>query len=218
MIMEIPREWTFERKEIAEGFDRHVREQLPFYDMTTGAIAHIARHYIPERGLVYDVGASTGNIGNAIAPILDKRKATLVPIESSAEMCELYAGPQRGRLVEADALDYDFEEFDLAICFLVMMFFPVAKREAFLDELREKVKPGGAIIVFDKTEAVTGYPATILMRLAFAGKLSAGVEADEIIAKELSLGGIQRPIDPEILGDAVEWFRFGDFAGWIIEG
>jgi len=216
--MEIPREWTFERKEIAEGFDRHVREQLPFYDMTTGAIAHIARHYIPERGLVYDVGASTGNIGNAIAPILDKRKATLVPIESSAEMCELYAGPQRGRLVQADALDYDFEEFDLAICFLVMMFFPVAKREAFIDELREKVKPGGAIIVFDKTEAVTGYPATILMRLAFAGKLSAGVEADEIIAKELSLGGIQRPIDPEILGDAVEWFRFGDFAGWIIEG
>ena len=216
--MEIPREWTFERKEIAEGFDRHVREQLPFYDMTTGAIAHIARHYIPERGLVYDVGASTGNIGNAIAPILDKRKATLVPIESSAEMCELYAGPQRGRLVQADALDYDFEEFDLAICFLVMMFFPVAKREAFIDELREKVKPGGAIIVFDKTEAVTGYPATILMRLAFAGKLSAGVEADEIIAKELSLGGIQRPIDPGILGDAVEWFRFGDFAGWIIEG
>ena len=56
------------------------------------------------------------------------------------------------------------------------------------------------------------------MRLALAGKLSAGVEADEIIAKELSLGGIQRPIDPEILGDAVEWFRFGDFAGWIIEG
>ena len=85
--------------------------------MTTGAIAHIARHYIPERGLVYDVGASTGNIGNAIAPILDKRKATPVPIESSAEMCELYAGLQRGRLVEADALDYDFEDFDLAICF-----------------------------------------------------------------------------------------------------
>lgn len=216
--MEIPREWTFERKEIAEGFDRHVREQLPFYDMTTGAVTHIARHYIPEGGLVYDIGASTGNIGNAIAPILDQRKAKLIPIESAAEMCDLYQGPQKGHLVNADALEFDFEEFDLAICFLVMMFFPVAKREAFIDELREKVRPGGAIIIFDKTEAVTGYPATILMRLAFAGKLSAGVEADEIIAKELSLGGIQRPIDPEILGDAIEWFRFGDFAGWIIEG
>ena len=216
--MEIPREWTFERKDIAEGFDRHVREQLPFYDMTTGAVTHIARHYIPERGLVYDIGASTGNIGNAIAPILDQRKAKFIPIESAAEMCDLYQGPQKGHLVNADALEFDFEEFDLAICFLVMMFFPVAKREAFIDELREKVRPGGAIIIFDKTEAVTGYPATILMRLALAGKLSAGVEADEIIAKELSLGGIQRPIDPEILGDAVEWFRFGDFAGWIIEG
>jgi len=216
--MEIPREWTFERKDIAEGFDLHVREQLPFYDMATGAIAHIARHYIPERGLVYDIGASTGNVGNAIAPILDQRKAKLVPIESSAEMCELYAGPHKGHLLRRDALDFDFDRFDLAICFLVMMFFPVSKREAFIAELREKVRPGGAIIIFDKTEAVTGYPATILMRLALAGKLSAGVKAEEIIAKELSLGGVQRPLDPAILGDAVEWFRFGDFAGWIIEG
>jgi tRNA (cmo5U34)-methyltransferase len=216
--MEIPREWTFERKDIAEGFDLHVREQLPFYDMATGAIAHIARHYIPERGLVYDIGASTGNVGNAIAPILDQRKAKLVPIESSAEMCELYAGPHKGHLLRRDALEFDFDRFDLAICFLVMMFFPVSKREAFIAELREKVRPGGAIIIFDKTEAVTGYPATILMRLALAGKLSAGVKAEEIIAKELSLGGVQRPLDPAILGDAVEWFRFGDFAGWIIEG
>ena len=30
--MDIPREWTFENTKVASGFDRHVREQLPWYD------------------------------------------------------------------------------------------------------------------------------------------------------------------------------------------
>lgn len=44
--MKIPREWTFENTSVASAFDKHVREQLPWYDMVTGALAHIARHYI----------------------------------------------------------------------------------------------------------------------------------------------------------------------------
>ncbi len=44
-------------------------------------------------------------------------------------------------------------------------------------------------------------------------------EPGAVIKKELSLSGIQRPLYPGELGeDAVEVFRFGDFAGWIIEG
>ena len=36
--------------------------------------------------------------------------------------------------------------------------------------------------------------------------------------KELSLSGVQRPLYRGALGpDAVEVFRFGDFAGWLIE-
>ena len=60
-----------------------------------------------------------------------------------------------------------------------------------------------------------------LSRLALAGKVATGTPASEIVAKELSLGGVQRPLDPGLVdgwGEAVEFFRFGDFAGWIIEG
>lgn len=91
--MDIPRNWTFENSEIATGFDRPVREQLPWYDLATGSIAHIARHYIPQDGLVYDIGAATGNIGGALQPTLTDRNAWLISIESSGEMAELYNGP-----------------------------------------------------------------------------------------------------------------------------
>lgn len=213
--MDIPREWTFENTKVASGFDRHVREQLPWYDLVTGAVAHIARHYIPKNGLVYDIGASTGNIGQAIEETIVERKAKLVGIEASAEMCARYKAP--GELVQIDALDYRFQPYDLAICYLVLMFLPVGKRQEFIDYLKSLIKPGGALLIVDKCEAATGYEATVFWRLTLAGKIAAGVDAQSVIAKELSLSGVQRPLDPAMLGDdAVQWFRFGDFAGWIV--
>ncbi len=213
--MDIPREWTFESSHIASSFDSHVREQLPWYDLVTGAVTHIARHYIPRGGLVYDIGASTGNIGRSLAETLKERNATLVGLESSREMCAQYSAP--GELVNIDVLDYRFQPYDLAICFLVLMFVPVDKRQELIDYLKAAIKPGGALLIVDKCQASAGYEATVFWRLTLAGKIAAGAKPESVIAKELSLGGVQRPLDSALLGkEAIEWFRFGDFAGWII--
>ena len=83
----------------------------------------------------------------------------------------------------------------------------------------QQLRPGGAIIVFDKLVPPGGYPATVLARLTWDSKLRQGAEPEAVVMKELSLSGGQRPLYPGELGeDAVEVFRFGDFAGWIIEG
>lgn len=214
----IPTNWTFKDREVAAGFERHVREQLPWYDLATGAVAHVARHYIPENGLVYDLGASTGNIGRALSETIVARNARFIPVEVSVEMTGRYNGPFAENMICSDVRSVDYEAYDLAVMFLTMMFVPVADRASLMRTLRNRVKPGGAIIVFDKTEAVKGYAATVIWRLALAGKMATGVPADDIIRKELSLGGVQRPIDPVLLGmDAIEFFRFGEFAGWLIE-
>jgi tRNA (cmo5U34)-methyltransferase len=214
--MEIPSNWTFETAGVAAGFDRHVREQLPWYDLATNAITHIARHYIPEGGLVYDLGAATGNIGRAIAPVLEDRGARLIGIEPSAEMVKRYQAP--GEIVCAKAEDHDYEGFDLAVVFLTLMFVEPRKRRGLMNKLRHACRPGGAIVVFDKLEPAGGYLSTVFYRLTLAGKRAAGVEASEIIEKELSLSGVQRPIvETQLSGESYQWFRFGDFAGWLIE-
>jgi tRNA (cmo5U34)-methyltransferase len=214
--MDIPSNWTFETAGVAAGFDRHVREQLPWYDLATNAISHIARHYIPEGGLVYDLGAATGNIGRAIAPVLADRRARLIGIEPSAEMVKRYEAP--GEIVCAKAEDHDYEGFDLAVVFLTLMFVEPRKRTQLMNRLRHACRPGGAIIVFDKLEPVGGYLSTVFYRLTLAGKRAAGVEPAEIIEKELSLSGVQRPIlEDQLGGSAYQWFKFGDFAGWVIE-
>ena len=215
-LEDIPRNWTFENETVAKTFDCHVREQLPWYDMATGAIKHIARHYIPENGFVYDIGASTGNISRALEPILLTRNATIVGIESSSAMVDEYDG--YGSVELANAESYSYKPFDFCVIFLTLMFIPVSLRKVFLDTLVSTCKTGGAIVVFDKLQPVSGYMSTVFHRLTLAGKKAAGVSTEEIIEKELSLSGVQRPLDEKALPDyAQNWFRFGDFSGYLIE-
>lgn len=215
-MLNIPKDWTFRDAGVASGFDAHVREQLPWYELATHAVAHLGRHYIPTRGLVYDIGASTGNIGRAIRETLEQRDARLVAIEESAEMAELYSAP--GRLIVTDALTYDYDEFDFGVCFLALMFFPVATRRAWLERLVARLRPGGALVVVDKTTTPAGYVGTSLRRLAMAWKVSTGTSADDIVRKELALAGYQRPVSPELFdGLGVPFFQLGEFCGWVIE-
>lgn len=214
--MKIPRNWTFETPEVANGFDQHVREQLPWYDLATDAITHLARHYISKNGLVYDIGCSTGNIGRAIAPTLKDRNASLIGIEPSDAMQQIYDAP--GTFVHSTAQEHKYHPYDLAILFLCLMFIEPRDRKTFLASLYELCNPGGAIIVFDKLEPDAGYISTIMYRLTLAGKFAAKTPPEQIIHKELSLAGVQRPISlSELPGNPYQWFRFGDFAGYIIE-
>lgn len=215
-LKEIPATWSFDRADVAEGFEAHVREQLPWYELITGSVAHLARHYIPENGVIYDIGASTGNIGRALQEIIDTRNAKFTAIESAKSMLPLYKGP--GTLVIEDAASYAYKPFDLAVCFLVLMFIPIGERRALIDRLKGQCKPGGAIIVADRVEPEGGYIDTVLYRMILAGKIAGGASAKDIVSKELSLGGVQRPLYTGELGsDFREWFRFGHFRAWIFD-
>jgi tRNA (cmo5U34)-methyltransferase len=210
-------DWTFDSPAVAANFPAHVREQLPWYDLATDAVAQIGRHYIGRGGLVYDIGAATGNIGNALATTIEARDARLVAIEASADMAAAYAGP--GRVEVGDAITYRWEPCDFAVCFLTLMFVRPDHVGGLLDGVTDALVPGGALVVVERTTPPQGYASLVLSRMTLAAKRAAGVPADRIIDKELSLSGVQRPVDPQLLASrgAVEWFRFGDFAGYLIE-
>jgi tRNA (cmo5U34)-methyltransferase len=212
--LEIPADWSFASSDIARRFDRHVREQLPWYELASGLAAHVARHYLPEGGLVYDLGASTGNVGRILEPTLKARGARLIAVEREPEMAAAYDGP--GELLVADVRDVEYERFDVAIAFLLFMFIPAADRGKLLHRLTTAMKEGGAVIVFDKDEPPGGYLGTVVRRLTLAGKVATETPAEEIVAKELSLEGVQRPV-PRGWPSGVELFRFGEFFGSVVE-
>lgn len=208
-------DFKFSGEMIGEKFNSHVKEQLPFYEMVTNAVTMIVRNYLPENGLVYDIGASTGNITANIKDLAISRNAKVESIERSEEMAKTWNG--YGIIHTANATKFAYEDFDVCICFLVLMFLSIEERKNLLLNLKSKVKQGGIIIVVDKLLVDGGYFGTVMRRLTLDWKLKNGATAEQIISKELSLSGVQRPMTKsELIGK--EFFRFGEFVGWVIEG
>lgn len=214
----IPKDWTFHNQNVADNFDKHVREQLPWYDLATGLVYHFGRHYLPENGRMYDLGASTGNITMALKREIESRNVDAVSIDNSEEMRNVWRGV--GLFEVEDVRRYGYLPYDFGVCFLLLMFLPPVDQIALLEKLVSQIRVGGALLIFDKTETADGYLGTVIHRLTLAGKVSTGTSAEDIVRKELSLGGAQRPVRPEVVGlnklGAVEVFRFGEFAGWVI--
>lgn len=215
--------WTFETKEIAEKFDDHVREQLPWYELVTEAVSYIIRNYLPHRGVVVDIGASTGNMVHKIAPLVSERLGEIIAIEKSASMCNVLTNKYAKKndwihVKETDITKTIMPKGDVYIMFLTMMFISVEHRKALINSMRANCKRGGVIVVVDKVCDHGGYFSTVLKRLTMHFKLQQGAKPEDVLTKEMSLAGIQIPIDPAILGDdAKQFFRMGEFAGWIIE-
>lgn len=205
-------DWTFNDTVLADDFDRYVRGQLPWYDLANELLSHVGRHFIPEGGRVYDIGASTGNVGRVLAPVLEARSADLIAVERAVEMAEVYRAP--GTLITADVRSVEFEPFDLGVSFLTLMFLPPADRAVVLDRMRSACRPGGALFLLEKQTGPAGYAGTLMRRISLAAKVAQGESAQSIIDKELSLIGVQRPIEwGEELG--LELFRFGEFVAWL---
>jgi len=214
--------WTFNTPEIAKTFDDHVREQLPWYDMVTDAVAYIVRNYLTEGNTVVDVGASTGNMIHTLMPLLEERNCKAVAIEKSPTMIEVleerFDDNPRVQVINNDILYQNHFPDQVYIVFLTMMFIPVHEREIVLNALRANLIKGGVIILVDKVCDHGGYFSTVLKRLGMWWKIRQGAELGAVTTKEMSLAGVQIPLDPALIPDGKLFFRMGEFAGWVIEG
>jgi tRNA (cmo5U34)-methyltransferase len=210
------KDFKFSGEMTGKNFDMHVNEQLPFYSMLTSAVSMIVRNYLPKHGRMYDIGASTGNITKAIADFAKDRDTEIISIDSSEDMASTWQG--YGFFKTANAIDFKYEKFDVAVCFLVLMFMTKAERYRLIEKLKDRMNEGGIIIIVDKITVEGGYFGTVLRRMTFDYKLKNGASPNEIINKELSLSGILRPFDDNETEGFKEFFRLGEFVGWVIEG
>lgn len=216
-----PKAWTFQDHDVAAHFDAHVREQLPWYDIVAQYVADLAVSFLPTGGVLYDIGASTGNMTRLLAQTLDLKQIRAVSIEPAHEMADRWYGNGTLRVIPAEQIDYSVDRPDVAVLFLVLMFMKPSEREKFLEKLFEAVTPGGAVFIVDK--GYLGIPsiAAAAKTAHLAMKQRAGTPPDSYIAKELSLRGEQRPTAPNKIIELAEdygfmdqrFFQLGEFYG-----
>jgi tRNA (cmo5U34)-methyltransferase len=189
--------------------------------MVTDAVVYIVRNYLTRHERVVDIGASTGNMINKLMPLLLEREAYVTAIEDSDSMIDIlverFKDHHNVTLEHADVVTFPLEVAQVHIMFLTMMFIPVHLRERLLERIRAQTKKGGVIIIVDKVADHNGYFATVIKRLGMHWKINQGAKLEDVAKKEMSLAGVQIPLDPAMLPNAKEFFRMGEFAGWVIE-
>lgn len=215
------KQWTFDDPETVIKFNNHIRSHLPWYDMMHDTVAHLIKNYLPKGGTVVDFGASTGNLVAKILPLIKERSAQVEAIDSSYEMMN-YMDLRFSEEVNAGHVKVssysNISKPDIYVACLTLSFInPINRDKAFKDMVDAAKR---AVIIVDKVETRSEYLSAVLRRLTTQMKLDAGVSAEEILEKDLSLSGVQIPVNPyELLAmyDAKPFFRVGEFAGWIIE-
>jgi len=118
----------------------------------------------------------------------------------------------------AEALPFDSDEFDAALCQFGLMFFH--ERNAANREMLRVLRPGGrlAIAVWDSLENTPGYSAiTRLLARLFGDEIADLLRAPYVLGDAKTLNGhlleagIQKPTVSQIAGEA----RFPSLRSWM---
>ena len=178
---ETPKAWTFKDDAVAQKFDEHVRSQLPWYDPLSRYVADIAVSFLPANGVLYDIGASTGNITKLLADDLASKRAHAISIEPAHEMAKHWRGTGELFVIDAERIDYSGRgRPDVAVLFLTLMFMRPAERAIFMSKLFEAINPGGAVIVVDKGYVNSPHAQVACKAAQLAGKLRDAQRCSEL--------------------------------------
>ncbi len=215
--------FNFER---LKDFNTHVRRHLPWYNLVLDALEFFTACYLNEKGLVYDIGSGTGNYYKRISNLLDDRDAGYIGIEKAEGMYEQHKRAitrKQDELYQLDVRNFQFiKEYDICVVNLMLMFLPYKDQGEILDTLLDKMSEHGVLLLVEKDFIDTcqdSFFRYALERLTMYLKIKQGVSKEEVIQKELSLLGIQRPVQIVNVSSkyvSYEWFRLANFSGKAI--
>ncbi len=189
-----PAGWRFSGA-AAHHFDQHATRSIPAYDLGHELIAGLSDFFVRPAGRVYDVGCSTGALTATLAA--RHPSATVTGLDVEPDMTAVarlrLAEVPGAEVVDADAAGYDFDRADLIVAYYTLQFAPVEHRQALADRLAAALRPGGALIVFEKTLAPGARLQDMATQLYADHKQARGHTPAEVVAKTRSLRGVLAP-------------------------
>lgn len=210
-----PEDFQFSPK-VAEVFDDMLSRSVPFYKETVAMTASLVASFVRPRDLVYDLGCSTGATLIELARRLPHLDLQWIGVDNSTAMvakarlkAEGYSQSGQPRFVEADILEVPLAEAGAILLHYTLQFIRPLQRPDFLRRLHAALRPGGILLVSEKTISHT--PA---FNRAFIGyyldfKRQQGYSEIEIARKREALENVLVPFS---VAENLELFRQAGFS------
>lgn len=227
--------WAFDA-EVTGAFDDMLARSIPQLDVMRESVSALAARRLRPGLSVVDVGCSRGG---AMASLLDRlgdlapyrRSASrVVGVEVSAPMAaaaaERFVDEPLVEVIEADLRVGlpDVADVGAILAVLTVQFTPIEHRLRIIDECRQRLVPGGALLLVEKVIGASAAIDREMVDLYYERKRAAGYTEEQIERKRLSLEGVLVPVtarwNEEMLRSSgfreVDCFwRCLNFAGWI---
>ena len=216
--------WEFDQS-VTEVFDDMLTRSIPnIEDMRRGVTA-LATDFLPEGGVVLDIGCSRGS---ALAHVIESRPdVRAIGVEMSKPMIaaarEQFADNDNVTIIEHDLRNGLPDVYaDVTLSILTLQFTPIEYRQRIMAAIKERTSK--ALIIVEKVLGETAEIDKAMVKAYYDMKRLHGYSDEAIERKRLSLEGVLVPVTAswnEDLLRSAGWqsvdafWRWMNFAGWI---
>ena len=196
----IKKQFEFD-EEVAAVFDDMLKRSVPFYKESQDITEFFAHKNLSEDGVLYDLGCSTATLLLNIHRKL-RVNATLVGLDNSEAMlaqakrkCEAYGA--KIDVLNADILEYDYEQADVFISNYTLQFIRPLVREELVKKIADSLKKDGVFIFSEKVISHHSKLNKDLIECYYDFKKEQGYSEYEIMQKREALENVLVPYSEE---------------------
>jgi tRNA (cmo5U34)-methyltransferase len=202
--------------QVAEVFDDMLDRSIPGYQQVMAMTGTILARYLAPGDLVYDLGCSTGTTLTELAGRLDLPGLRFRGLDNSPAMMakarlKVEKAGLAGRIEfqEADITAAGLEPSGGILMHYTLQFVAPDRRQAFLCRLRQALRPGGVLILSEKTISTDPELDRSFLEFYLDFKRANGYSETEIARKRQAL---EKVLIPFSLADNLEMLKRAGFA------
>lgn len=189
--------WTF-GNDTADVFDAHVEMSVPGYRAGHAIIRELSDFHIADGARIIDIGCSTGTLIRQLATRHHRVDATFIGVDIEPRMAaaarQHTVGLSSVQIIQQDAEAVDYRDASLVILYYTLQFMDPHRRLAVLSMICKGMRPGGGVVLFEKTRLPDGATQDIFNQLYDSFKLHGGFAPKSVIGKQRSLRGVLTPL------------------------
>jgi tRNA (cmo5U34)-methyltransferase len=193
-------QWSFGGN-TAKHFDEHVSRSVPGYHDGHALVAQLSDFFVRDGSRVIEVGCSTATLTKLLAARHTSVSATFHGVDLVPEMVtqarQSCAELPNINIELADAQRIDYTDSTFVVMYYSLQFVAPDRRLELLRRIYTEIRPGGAIVLFEKTRCPDARLQDLFNQMYEEFKLCAGFTPEDILNKARTLRGVLQPLTGE---------------------
>ena len=198
--------WKFD-EEVANQFDKHVRQSVHMYDEFHKSIINMSKFFIEDHTNILDVGTSTGEF---LSKLNFNETCKYIGIDTELAMINKAKEKLADNVIleVGDILTYDINNCSVVNMMLVLQFIKPKDKQLTLNNVYKSLNKGGALFLTDKIKTENTEIHDIYNELYYDFKLKNNLTHKELFDKNKSLRGVQKTIT---LNENIDMLKISGF-------